>query len=153
MRALDSLEWLFVGWAFFFQLALIAHFVVRRRRFDWVRRYGWVTYTLALPATAVSVLMLLGNRPWWLWIGGFLCLAWALFGYVVEYVKRLEWRSPIRWPIFAPYLILYLATNMFYWWPLGLFGRGLWLAYTLLFVISTVLNATSHNPARVTAAG
>ena len=37
-------------------------------------------------------------------IGGFLYLAWAIFGYVVEYRKGIEWRAPIRWSIFGPYI-------------------------------------------------
>jgi len=64
--------------------------------------------------------------------------------YIIEYVKGIQWRNPIHWPVFGPYVFLYLATIMFYWWPLGLISRPLWYAYAILFVISTVLNITSH---------
>lgn len=148
MFELDSLDWLFVIWAFIFQLALIAHFALRRRRFDLILRYGWVMYALAVPATAVSVALLLGGKAWPFWAGGFLAAVWALFGYVVEYVRQINWRSPPRWSILLPYVMLYLATLMFYWWPLGLLARPLWYAYAVLFVISTVLNVTSHRPAQ-----
>ena len=146
MPVLDPLEWVFVGWAFIFQIALIVHFALRRWRFEWVARYGWVTYALAVPATAVSLALLFGDKPWTLWLGGFLCLAWAIFGYAVDYVWKIAWRSPPRWPVLVPYIGLYLATIMFYWWPLGLFSRTLWVVYTVLFVVSTILNITSHNP-------
>jgi hypothetical protein len=43
-----------------------------------------------------------------------------------------------------PYVFLYLATVMFYWWPLGLLSRPLWIIYAVLFVIATILNITSH---------
>ena len=43
-----------------------------------------------------------------------------------------------------PYVTLYLVTLMFYWWPLGLLGRPLWYAFGALFVMSTILNVTSH---------
>jgi hypothetical protein len=33
---------------------------------------------------------------------------------------------------------------MFYWWPLARIDRRLWLAYAVLFVASTWLNAISH---------
>ena len=69
---------------------------------------------------------------------------WAVFGYTVEYVKRIRWRNPIRWSVFGPYVFLYLATVMFYWWPLGLISRPLWYVYAVLFIISTTLNVTSH---------
>jgi hypothetical protein len=44
----------------------------------------------------------------------------------------------------VPYVLLYLGTVMFYWWPLGLLSRPLWIAYAVLFVIGTGLNVTSH---------
>lgn len=148
LDSLDWLDWLFVGWAFFFQLALIVHFALRRRRLDLILRYGWVIYVLAVPAAAVAAVMLLGGKPWPFWVGGLLYVAWALFGYVVEYVKQIRWRTPPRWPIFVPYVLLYLATIMFYWWPLALLSRPLWTVYGVLFVISTVLNVTSHRPSQ-----
>lgn len=146
MFALQMPEGLFIGWAFLFQLALIVHFALRRWRFGWVERYGWVTYGLAVPATAVSLILLLESAPWPFWLGGFLCAGWALFAFTVEYIRQIEWRSPPRWSVFVPYLLLYLATIMFYWWPLGLLSRTLWLVYGGLFVVSTLLNVASHHP-------
>jgi len=148
MQGLDSLEILFVVSAFLFQIVLIIHFALRKWHFDLAMRYGWIVYALSVPAATVSVLLLLGGKPWSLWLGGFIYLIWATLGYIVEYVKDIRWRSPIRWSIFAPYIFLYLATVMFYWWPLGLVSRPLWYMYAVLFVISTILNVTSHNEAR-----
>ncbi|MBN1370463.1 MAG: hypothetical protein JW987_00775 [Anaerolineaceae bacterium] len=135
---------LFVFTAFLFQTVLIVHFALRKWRFETAIRYGPIVYGLSIPAVLVSVVLIVGKQPWWMVIGGFLYLAWAIFGYVVEYRKGIEWRDPIRWPIFGPYIFLYLATVMFYWWPLARIWKPLWVAYTVLFVISTVLNATSH---------
>ncbi len=149
MDPLDSLDLLFVVAAFLFQVILIVHFALRRWRFELAMRYGPVVYALSVPAAIVSVLLLLGGKPWSLWLGGFLCLVWAAFGYTVEYRKQLEWRDPIRWSIFGPYVFLYLATVMFYWWPLALLNKPLWYGYALLFVVSTILNVSSHDrPAR-----
>ncbi|MCZ7546792.1 MAG: hypothetical protein M5R40_26195 [Anaerolineae bacterium] len=75
---------------------------------------------------------------------GFIYLIWAVFGFAVEYVQGIEWRNPIRWSIFGPYVVLYLATVMLYWWPVGLIRRPLWYVYAGLFVVSTILNAISH---------
>ncbi|MBG6058766.1 hypothetical protein RCH16_001763 [Cryobacterium sp. MP_M5] len=130
--------------ALLFQMLLVAHFALRRWRFDVAVRYGWIVYALGIPAAALSVLLLAGGAPRWQWTGGFLYLAWAAFGFVVEYVRQIEWRSPVRWPVFVPYLALYLATSMFYWWPLARVGLWAWLAGAVLFVAATVLNVTSH---------
>ena len=92
----------------------------------------------------ISVVLLLGGKPWLFWLGGFLYLAWAIVGYTVDYVREIHWRTPILWPVAGPYLLLYLATIMFYWWPLGLLSRPLWYVYAVLFAISTTLNLTSH---------
>ena len=148
MRGLDSLEFLFVIAAFLFQIVLIIHFALRKWHFDVAMRYGWIVYALSVPAATVSVLILLGGKPWSLWLGGFIYLIWATLGYTVEYVKGIQWRNPVRWSIFAPYVLLYLATVMFYWWPVGLVSRPLWYVYAALFAVSTILNITSHRGAR-----
>lgn len=144
MFGLDTWETLFVGTAFVFQIVLIIHFALRKWRFHLAMRYGPIVYALSIPAAVVSALLLVAGKPWWLWLGGFIYLAWAVFGYVVEYVRGIEWRSPIRWPVFGPYVSLYFATVMFYWWPLARVSWPLWYAYAVLFVISTILNVTSH---------
>lgn len=145
MRTLGNLDILFVTTAFLFQLVLIIHFALRKWRFPLAMRYGWIVYALSVPASIVSILLLLGDKAWWLWLGGFLYLVWAAFGYTVEYVRGIEWRNPPRWPILGPYLTLYLATIMLYWWPLGLLSKPLWAMFAALFVVSTVLNLTSHH--------
>jgi hypothetical protein len=144
MLDLDYLEFLFVVSAFLFQFILIVHFALRKWRFNIAMRYGPIVYALSMPAVAVSILLLIGGKPWSLWLSGFLYLIWALYGYTVEYVRKIEWRNPIRWPIFGPYVFLYLSTIMFYWFPLGLVSKPLWYVYAVLFVASTLLNVTSH---------
>jgi hypothetical protein len=144
MFGLDNLELIFVIWALLFQIILIVHFTLRKWHFDLAMRYGPVVYALGIPAAAISLLLLLGGKTWSLWLGGFFCLVWGSFGYWVEYVKKIQWRDPPYWRIFGPYIFLYLTTIMFYWWPLALISRLLWFVYSVLFVISTFLNATSH---------
>ena len=100
---------------------------------------------LSIPAAVAGVVLLRGGKDWWLWLAGFLFLAWAILGFVIEYVLKITtWRDPIIWPVFIPYVLGYLATNMFYWWPLARISRPLWLVQAVLFVISVVLNAISH---------
>ena len=147
MPGVDRLEILFVVTAFLFQIILIIHFALRKWRFEQAMRYGPLVYAMSFPAAAVSLILWANGMPWSLWLGGLLYLAWGAYGYYVEYVRGSEWRSPMRWSIGGPYLLLYLATVMFYWWPLATIYKPLWYVYAALFVTSTILNATSHKKA------
>jgi len=145
MFGLDNLEILFVVWAFFFQIVLIVHFALRKRFFEsYTMKFGWIVYALSIPAAVISIVLLVGGKTWSFWLGGFLSLIFAAYGYRVDYVKRIQWRNPLRLSIMFPYVFLYLATVMFYWWPLGLLSRPLWIAFGVLFVIGSILNIASH---------
>ena len=145
MSGLDNLDLLFVGWAFFFQIVLILHFALRKRFFEnYTVKFGWIVYALCIPAVVISMVLLLGGKSWSFWLAGFIFLFFAAYGYWVDYVKKIQWRKPLRFSIMFPYVFLYLGTVMFYWWPLGLLSRPLWFAYAVLFVIGTILNITSH---------
>ncbi len=145
MSGLNDQQILFAGTAILFQIALNLHFALRKWFFDrYIMKYGWSFYALSVPAAVISLLLLARGMAWSFWLGGFIFLIWALFGYVIEYRMGIQWRSPIRWELFGPYVLLYLATVMFYWWPLAQIYKPLWVAQALLFVTSTILNVTSH---------
>jgi hypothetical protein len=147
----NTLLQLFAITAFVLQLVLIVHFALRRWAFATAMRFGVFVYGLGIPAAIVSIVLWVGGQPWYLWAAGLLYLVWAGFGYSVEYLLHINWRTPIRWAIFVPYVVLYLASMMFYWWPLATISRPLWYVYAALFVASTILNLLSH--AGPTAAG
>jgi hypothetical protein len=144
MSGLDRLDLLYVGWSFFFHIALIALFAVRKVNLDAILKYGWVFYALSIPAVVVSVLILRGGKPFSFWIAGFVFLVWAIFGYVVEYQMGINWRGELVWPVLVPFVLLYLTTVMFYWWPVGQFSQMLWYLYAAFFAIETYLNVSSH---------
>jgi hypothetical protein len=142
---IDNLDRLFIVWAFLFQIVLIAHFAVRKPFFErYTMKYGWIVYALAVPAVIISLILIRGGKSWSFWLGGFLFAVYAAFGYWIDFVAQIQFRNPLRLSIVIPYVVLYLATVMFYWWPLGLLSRPLWFAYLILFVIATILNITSH---------
>jgi len=142
---LDKLDTLFVIWAFFLQIVLIVHFALRKPFFEsYTIKFGWIVYALCIPAVVLSFILLLGGKSWSFWLGGFLFLLYAAYGYWIDYIKGIEWRNPLRKDIMFPYVTLYLGTIMFYWWPLALLYRPLWFAFGFLFVIGTILNITSH---------
>ena len=144
MATFDKIEILFIASAFLFQLILIAHFALRKWRFDLAIRYGPIVYALSVPAAVISSIILLGGRAWYWGLSGLIYLAWAVFGYYIEYIKEIEWRNSLHWPVMGPYVVLYLATVMFYWWPLALIYKPLWYVYGVLFITSTILNISSH---------
>ena len=92
MSGLSKMETLHVFWAFFFQLVLITHFALRRWAFDaYIFQYGWIVYALAIPAVIISIILLRDGQPWYFWLSGFLYFVFAVYGYTVEYVLRIEW--------------------------------------------------------------
>ena len=145
MTKLDNLDKLFIAWAFFLQIVLIVHFAIRKPFFEsYTMKYGWVVYALCIPAVVISIILLHGGKSWSFWLGGFLFLLFAAFGYWVDYVAQIQFRSPLRPSILFPYVFLYLSTIMFYWWPLRFLSHPLWFVYMILYVIATILNITSH---------
>ena len=142
---LDKLDKLFIVWAFLFQVILIIHFAIRKPLMEsYTEKFGWIVYALCIPAVIISIILLRGGKSWSFWLGGFLFLIYAVFGYWVDYVAQIPWRNPIQLSIAFPYVFLYLATVMFYWWPLWPLSRPLWFVYAILYVIATILNITSH---------
>ena len=145
MFGLDVYDTLFIVWSFFLEFALIIHFALRKPFFEtYTLKYGWLIYALSIPGTIISLILLSGGKSWSFWLGGFLFLIFAVFGYWIDYVKGIPWRSPLRKDIMFPYVTLYLTGIMFYWWPLAELYRPLWYIYGILFGISTFLNLTSH---------
>ena len=144
MSGLDRYDNLFVIWAFLMQICLIMLFAIRKSNLDLILEHGWIFYLLSVPAVIVSIFMYRGGKEWSFWIGGLFFLLWAIFGLIIEYGFKIQWRSPILWPISIPYVVLYLGTIMFYWFPLGNISRPLWYLYGVLFALSTYLNITSH---------
>jgi hypothetical protein len=141
---LDKYDALYVGWSFIFHLALISHFTVRKLNLDLIQRYGWVFYLLSIPAVIVSIIILRGDKPVSFWLAGIIFLVWAMVGYFIEYQLGIQWRSPPNWPVLIPYVLLYLGTVMFYWWPVAQLVRPLWFLYAAFFALGTYLNITSH---------
>jgi len=144
MSGLDRFDNLFVVTAFFIQIVLLIFFALRKWMFETAMQVGWIVYALAVPALIISVLLLMNGKSWYFWLGGFLYTAWAILGYIVDVARPVAWRSPVYWPVFIPYVLLYLSTMMFYWFPVGNVYRPLWFVYAVLFVISTILNISSH---------
>jgi hypothetical protein len=106
--------------------------------------YGWLIYALAIPAAVISILLMINGKDWTIWIGGFIFVLFAIYGFLVDYIFGVPFRAPFQAAIGIPYIILYLATVMFYWWPMWSMSRLLWSGYAILYIIATILNIRSH---------
>ena len=144
-KSLDNLDRLYVVWAFIFIIVFILHFAIRKSFFEgYTLKYGWIVYALCIPSAIVSLILLIGGKNWYFWLAGYLFVIYAAFGYWVDYVAKIQFRNPVKLSVLLPYVFLYLATVMFYWWPLARLSKPLWIVYTILFVVATLLNITSH---------
>jgi len=145
MFGLDGYDTLFILWSFFLEIILIIHFALRKPFFEsYTLKFGWLVYGLSIPGVLVSLVLLIQGKSWSFWLGGFLYLLFSGFGYWIDYIKGISWRKPLRKDVMFPYVTLYLAAIMFYWWPLAALHRPLWFVFAGLFVISTILNIRSH---------
>lgn len=137
-------EKLFIFIAFTVQIVMVIYFGLRKWDYDLASEWGWVVYLLAFPTFLFSMEFVRCGESWTYWTGGILYGFWGVLGYSVDIVGGVEWRFPIYWPVFVPYLILYLAAIIFYWWPMENINRRLWYVYGCLILVSTYLNLTSQ---------
>jgi hypothetical protein len=88
-----------------------------------------------------SLVLLVGRRPWFQWVAGMQLASWALYGYTVDILRPVKLRSPSYWPVLVvPHLLLFLSSQMFYWWLLARIERRQRHACAGLFLTSSVRN-------------
>jgi len=126
------------------QAILVCFFAGRRWSPQLAQRFGWFAYAFAGLGLPVGAWLFLGGQSWRLYVGPLLMAAWALFGVGVDLGRPRQWRWPIVWRVFVPYLALYFWAQMFLWWPLWDFNRAAWAVFLVLFVANTALNLRGH---------
>lgn len=141
---MDAALAVFGGFAIATQIVLLAYFAARRVRPTDADRYGWLAYAFGLFGLPIGLWLVGTGAPWQLYVGPMLFAAWAAFAGWVDRLARLEWRRPIRWTVFGPYVFMYVAAQMFMWWPLWDRAFVVWLVYLELFAANTVLNMAGH---------
>jgi hypothetical protein len=111
--------------------------------------FGLVMIALAIP-TAVALIALVRARAGWRqWIGPAVYLAFVAFEVVVDYVWPVEFRSPTRYGILVPYLLLFFGAILLMGLPMFRLNRRLWL----VTVTTTVLLLGSMGVAMVAGVG
>ena len=144
MAVRDRWERWFIAASLGIQVVLVIYFALTKWHVAGATPVGWLVYGLGIPAAALSVMLVKARKPWYLSAAGFLFALWAAFGVVVDIIHPVAWRSPMLPSIFMPYVLLYAASQMFYWWPLLKVHRVSWCIFAALYSLSTFLNVTSH---------
>jgi hypothetical protein len=96
---------------------------------------GYVMIALAVPATVALVAFGRARAGWLQWIGPVVYLAFVALMVAVDYVWPVEFRSPTRYDILVPYLLLFFGAILLMGLPMFRLDRRLWL----VTVATTVL--------------
>ena len=142
----------FAAYAIASQALLIAYFASRRWARGFADRWGWIAYAFGVVGLPVGAWLAVAGSSWRLFVGPLLFAAWAAYGAWVDVVRRIDWRPmtgsvrrPVNWTVLGPYVTLYLAAQMFLWWPMWDYWRQGWVVYLVLFVANTALNLAGHS--------
>ena len=95
---------------------------------------GYVMIALAVPAVIALVAFRraragpsTSGAGWRQWIGLVVYLAFIMFSLVVDDIWPVEFRSPMRYDILAPYLVLFFGAILLMGLPMFRMNRRLWL--------------------------
>jgi hypothetical protein len=103
---------------------------------------GYGIITLAAPAALTISAFIRTRAGVRQWIGSAVWVVFVLFMIVVEYIWQVEFRSPMRYDILVPYLVLFFGSILLMGLPMFRMDRRLWLvtvATTLLLLGSMVV--------------
>jgi hypothetical protein len=131
-------------------VALLAVFVLRNRRLDLVRRFGWLYLLLAVPAVAGIVVAQREQAPVQYTIFLAIFLAFLAVEGLYDWVLKIPFHQNPDWRLLVPYVALYVSSaNGFVVmvWRESVPGGLLMLALTL---VQFAANAATHprGPAR-----
>jgi hypothetical protein len=96
---------------------------------------GHIIIALAVPAALALVAFLRARAGWRQRIGPAVYLAFVAVQLVVDYIWPVEFRSPMRYSILVPYLVLFFGAILLMGLPMFRLNRRLWL----VTVVTTVL--------------
>jgi F0F1-type ATP synthase membrane subunit c/vacuolar-type H+-ATPase subunit K len=111
--------------------------------------FGLVMIALAIPSVVALVALVRARAGWRQWIGPAVYLAFVAFEVVVDYIWPVEFRSPMRYDILVPYLLLFFGAILLMGLPMFRLNRRLWL----VTVTTTVLLLGSMGVAMVAGVG
>lgn len=99
------------------------------------RLLGYVMIALVIPSIVAIVAFIRAGAGWRHWVGPGVYLAFVALMVVVDYAWVVEFRSPMRYGILVPYLVLFFGAILLMGFPMFRLNRPLWL----VTVVTTVL--------------
>jgi hypothetical protein len=99
---------------------------------------GYVMIALAVPATLALVAFWRARAGWLQRVGPAVYLAFVVLMVVVDYVWPVEFRSPMRYVILVPYLVLFFSAILLMGLPMYRLNRRLWLVTLVTSVLLLV---------------
>jgi len=96
---------------------------------------GYVIAALAVPAIVALAAFWRVGANWLQWIGPLVYVIFVALMIAVEYLWPVEFRSPARYGILVPYLLLFFGAILLMGLPMFRMDRQLWL----VTVMTTIL--------------
>ena len=82
---------------------------------------------LAVPAVVALAAFWRAGANWLQWIGPLVYVVFVALMVAVEYIRPVEFRSPARYGILVPYLLLFFGAILLMGLPMFRMDRQLWL--------------------------
>jgi hypothetical protein len=98
-------------------------------------RLGYAIIVLAIPSVVAIIAFVRVGADWLHWTGPAVFLTFIALMVVVDYTWPVEFRSPMRYGILVPYLVLFFGAILLMGLPMFRLNQKLWLAT----VVTTVL--------------
>jgi len=111
----------------------LSRVVTGNREINHLLGYGIIA--LGLPAILAMVSFVRGHAGWRQWIGPAVFLLFLVLMILVEHIFMVEFRSPMRYDILVPYLVLFFGSIFLMGLPMFRMDRRLWL----ITVITTII--------------
>ena len=116
---LDLSEFIIIN---IFNLAVFTLFLSRVKKPEISKKIGTFSLILGIPILVIAIFNLVLLREWWYWVFPLLLVGFILFTLIVDYIKKIEFRSPRKKSILIPFLILFYVSIILNWgltWVLG----------------------------------
>jgi hypothetical protein len=134
----------FVFFALATQALLLAFFAARRWRPGLSAPLGALAYGTGAVGFALAIGLAATGISWTYVVGPVLYAAWSLFGAVVDLIRPIEWRRPVRLSVLLPYVALLIVALFALWIPLWYVDLAYWALFGVLYAAHTTLNIGSH---------
>jgi hypothetical protein len=96
---------------------------------------GYVMIVLAIPSIIALIAFARAGAGWLQWAGPAVFLTFIVLMVVVDYAWPVEFRSPMRYDILVPYVVLFFGAILLMGLPMFRLNRQLWF----VTVATTVL--------------